>query len=121
MRSATPIRNLTAAARMGLSGHWKKAVGLHILFLFLLTGSTLGCVGWLFAGPLAVGFSSFFLTVQRGSMRVAQLFDGVNGFGRAFFEHLFDGTVYSAVVPSPDYPRHHQELFVRDDVLHSGG
>ena len=91
MKSSTPIRNLTAAARAGLSGNWGQAMGLLLLFLLLLAGSTIGCTVWLFAGPLAVGLSLFFLSVCSGVPRFSQLFGGFNYFGKAFLSTFLMG------------------------------
>jgi len=66
-------------------------IGVFLLLYLLLGGTTLGCMGWLFTGPLAVGLSSFFLSVQDGAPRLSQLFDGFNCFGRAFLSTLLMG------------------------------
>jgi len=91
MKSSTPLRDLTAAARAGLSGNWGQATGLLLLFLLLLVGSTIGCMSWLFAGPLAVGLSSFFLSVHNGMPRLSQLFGGFNYFGKSFLSTFLMG------------------------------
>jgi len=88
MKEKTPLRNITATAREKLKGHWVLAVGLMVLLQLILSTTTLGLLGWLFVGPLAVGLSSFFLSIHKGSPRFFQLFDGFDCFGKAFISNM---------------------------------
>ena len=91
MKSMTPLREVTAAARDGLSGNWGKSIGILLLLSFLTQGTALACLGWLFSGALTVGLCSFFLSVQTGGPRISQMFDGFNCFGKAFWSAFLTG------------------------------
>ncbi len=88
MRSETPLRDITAAARAALSGNWGPAIGVMIVYNILVLGVDL-LPGWgsllllLYIGPLIVGVSSFFLKVCRDAARFSQLFDGFDRFGES--------------------------------------
>ena len=84
MKSETPLREITAAARVSLSGNWGVAIGLFLLFQLLLGGTSLSYTSWLFTGALTVGLCSFFLNLSSGSVRISMLFDGFNVFGKSF-------------------------------------
>lgn len=88
MKENTPLRDITATARQKLKGNWGLAVALMVTLQLILSGTTLGFCGWLFAGPLAVGLSSFFLSIHKGNPQFSQLFDGFNCFGRAFISNI---------------------------------
>lgn len=89
MKSATPIRDLTAAARAGLSGNWGKSIGVPVVYVILLTGVSL--VPWLgpllqflFSAPLVVGMTVYFLATVRKRLNLfSLLFEGFNCFGTA--------------------------------------
>jgi uncharacterized membrane protein len=92
--SGTPIRELTAAARAGLSGCWGKSIGLMLIYLFLLAGLNRVPVagGWLqliFAAPLTVGLHIYFLAVVRGRPHsTGQLFEGFARFGTSWCAYM---------------------------------
>jgi uncharacterized membrane protein len=94
MKSSTPIRELTAAARSGLSGSWGTAIGVLIVCGILLIGVSL--IPWagqllqtIFSAPLVVGMAAFFLAVVRGqSTPFRLLFSGFDRFGTALCTYL---------------------------------
>jgi uncharacterized membrane protein len=94
MKSVTPIRDLTAAARASLSGNWGKSIGVMLVYIFLSIGiskvpHTFGLLQWIFAAPLIVGVTVYFLaTVRRQDNRFSLMFDGFNRFGTAVFTYL---------------------------------
>ena len=89
MKSTTPIRDLTAAARAGLSGNWGKTIGVMAVYLILMTGVTLlpvagSVVQFVFSAPLIVGMTTYLLaTVRRQYNPFNLLFSGFNCFGAA--------------------------------------
>ena len=90
MKSMTPIRDLTAAARAGLSGNWGKSIGVTVVYIILSVGiGLLPFVGKLlqliFSAPLVVGATVYFLaTIRRQEdNRFSLMFDGFNRFGTA--------------------------------------
>jgi uncharacterized membrane protein len=94
MKSMTPIRNLTAAARSGLSGNWGKSIGVLFVYMLLLVGvSLIPFAGWLlqliFSAPLVVGLTVFFLATLRGKNNpFSLLFEGFNCFGTSLCTYL---------------------------------
>ena len=38
MKSTTPLREITAAARTGLSGSWGRSMGVMLIYVLLTTG-----------------------------------------------------------------------------------
>ncbi|HPR83728.1 MAG TPA: DUF975 family protein [Pontiellaceae bacterium] len=94
MKSMTPIRDLTAAARAGLSGSWGKSIGVTMVYIILsISISLLPFAGKLlqliFAAPLMVGATVYFLaTIRRQNNRFSLMFDGFNRFGTAFCTYL---------------------------------
>lgn len=94
MRRATPLRELTAAARNGLSGSWGKSIGVMLTYLLLLAGITQvplagGVLQLLFAAPLVVGLHSFFLaTIRQQDNPFGLLFEGLNRFGTAWCAYM---------------------------------
>jgi uncharacterized membrane protein len=95
MKSTTPIRDLTAAARSGLSGNWGKSIGVMVAYVILLTGvSLIPLVGPLlaqliFSAPLVVGLTVYLLaTVRRQNNPFSLLFAGFNCFGTALCTFL---------------------------------
>ncbi|MEI7851334.1 MAG: DUF975 family protein [Kiritimatiellales bacterium] len=88
MKSTTPIRDLTTAARAGLSGNWGKTIGVMVSYLILLVGvSLIPVAGWLmhliFTAPLTVGMATYLLmTMRRGCYNpFSLLFSGFDCFG----------------------------------------
>lgn len=93
MKSETPLRDITAAARSGLSGNWGKAVGLMIVYQIMVQGVNMlpglgSLLMLLYAGPLTVGLCAFFIAVCDGSPRFSQLFDGFDHFGKSLGAYL---------------------------------
>jgi uncharacterized membrane protein len=94
MKSMTPIRDLTAAARAGLSGNWGKSIGVTLVYILLSIGiSMVPFVGrllqFIFAAPLVVGATVYFLaTVRRQDNRFSLMFDGFNRFGTTLCTYL---------------------------------
>lgn len=91
MKSSTPIRDLTAAARAGLAGNWGKSIGVAVIYFFLIAGiSSVPLAGELIqlivAAPLVVGFHCYFLaTIRRQPNPFELLFEGFNRFGTAYW------------------------------------
>ena len=88
MKSPTPIRDLTAAARAGLSGNWGKTIGVMLTYLILLVGVSLipvagPLVQFIFSAPLTVGMATYLLmTMRRGCYNpFSLLFSGFECFG----------------------------------------
>ncbi len=94
MKSTTPVRDITAAARSGLSGNWGKSIGVTMTYLALSIGiSLLPFAGKLlqliFSAPLVVGTTIYFLaTVRRQDNRFSLMFSGFNRFGTALCTYL---------------------------------
>jgi uncharacterized membrane protein len=94
MKSMTPIRDLTAAARAGLSGNWGKAILLMLIYGLLSAGISgvpfAGCLLQLvFAAPLVVGVHIYFLSAVRGQpATLGQLFDGLGRFGTSWCAYM---------------------------------
>lgn len=94
MKSATPIRDLTAAARAGLSGSWGKSIGVTLVYIILSVGiSAVPLIGRvlsvIFSAPLVVGLTVYFLaTLRRQDNRFSLLFEGFNRFGTAVCTYL---------------------------------
>ena len=90
MKSSTPICDLTAAARAGLSGSWGKTIGVMLTYFVLLMGVSLIPVAgpvmqFVFAAPLIVGMTAYLLaTVRREYNPFSLLFAGFNCFGTSF-------------------------------------
>lgn len=90
MKSSTPIRDLTAAARAGLSGNWGASIGVMLIYILLMMGITGvpfagGVLQLIFAAPLVVGLHVFFLAIARNqSGSVGQLFEGFSRFGTSW-------------------------------------
>ena len=109
MKSFTPNSEITAQARMALSGNWVRAIGVLFVCVFLFIGILLadaalifflfpnekevsgGILSFIFSGAMAVGLASFFLSVTKGMAQFYQLFDGFNRFGRSFFSYFMKG------------------------------
>lgn len=102
MKSNTPLCDITAAARAGLSGNWGKSIGLTLVYILLsISISVVPLVGrvlqLIFAAPLMVGVTVYFLaTVRRQDSRFSQLFDGFNRFGTAICTYLLVGLIMTA-------------------------
>ncbi len=94
MKRATPLCDLTAAARSGLSGNWGKSIGVMLSYMLLLIGISQvpfagGLLQLIFAAPLAVGLHAFFLaTVRRQPNPFGLLFEGLNRFGTAWCAYM---------------------------------
>jgi uncharacterized membrane protein len=102
MKSSTPIRDLPAAARAGLSGQWGKSIGLMLVYILLSVGiSFVPLIGkvlqLIFSAPLMVGVTVYFLaTIRRQDSRFSQLFEGFNRFGTAVCTYLLVGLIMTA-------------------------
>ena len=94
MKSMTPIRDLTAAAREGLSGNWGKSIGVTVVYIILSVGiSLLPFAGKLlqliFSAPLVVGLTGYFLaTIRRQDNPFSLLFAGFDRFGTSLCTYL---------------------------------
>lgn len=94
MKSTTPIRDLTAAARAGLSGSWGKSIAVMFVYLVLQVGVSLipvagPLVQFIFSAPLAVGMIAYLLaTVRRQYNPFKLLFAGFNCFGASLCTYL---------------------------------
>ena len=94
MKSTTPIRDLTATARLGLSGSWAKSIGVMFFCPILLVGAGLlpvagPLVQFIFSAPVIVGMTAYLLaTVRRDYNPFKLLFAGFNCFGTAFCTYL---------------------------------
>ncbi|QHI69675.1 DUF975 family protein [Tichowtungia aerotolerans] len=94
MKSITPIRELTATARAGLSGCWGRSIGVMLVYFLLLSGSSQvpfagGVLQLIFTAPLVVGLNLYFLqTIRKGSNPFALLFGGFDRFGTAWCAHM---------------------------------
>lgn len=86
MKSTTPIRDLTAIARAGLSGSWGKSIGLLLTYTVLIAVvGQIPFIGpvlqFIFAAPLVVGFHCYFLaTIRKRENPFGLLFEGLNRF-----------------------------------------
>ena len=95
MKSTTPLREITAAARTGLTGSWGKSMGIVIIYMLLITGvsSNVPLVSTLlmliFAAPLVVGLHIYFLaSVNRKPNPFRLLFDGFGRFGTSWCAYM---------------------------------
>ena len=94
MKSTTPICDLTAAARDGLSGNWGKTIGVMLCYMLLLAGVSLipvagPLVQFIFSAPLVVGMTAYLLaTVRRQYNPFKLLFAGFSCFGAALCTYL---------------------------------
>jgi uncharacterized membrane protein len=94
MQSSTPLADITAAARAGLSGSWGKSIGILILYGLLLAGVNYvpvagGFLQLIFAAPLVVGLHAFFLaTVRNQNNPLGLLFEGFNRFGTSWCAYM---------------------------------
>jgi uncharacterized membrane protein len=94
MTKDTPIRDLTAAARAGLSGNWGRSIGVSLVYLLLIAGaSQIPLVGSLvqlaFAAPMMAGLYGYFLaTLRRQPNPFELLFEGFNRFGTAWCAYM---------------------------------
>lgn len=90
MKSETPIRELTAAARAGLSGSWGRSIGVMLVYMLLLAGiNQVPVAGWIlqliFTAPLVTGLHLYFLqTVRKQDNPFSLLFGGFDRFGAAW-------------------------------------
>ena len=94
MKSMTPIRDLTAAARIGLDGSWGKSIGVIAAYMILSVGLGLiplagWLLQWIFAAPLVVGITMYLLaTVRKQSNPFSLLFAGFDCFGTSLCTFL---------------------------------
>ena len=94
MKSSTPLRKITATARDTLSGNWGRSIGVVLVYIILSVGvSMVPLIGkllsWIFAAPLVVGMTAYFLAViRRQDNPFSLLFDGFNRFGTAVCTYL---------------------------------
>ncbi len=94
MKSMTPIRDLTAAARAGLADNWGKSIGVTVVYIILSIGiSLLPFAGKLlqliFSAPLVVGLTVYFLaTIRRQDNPFSLLFAGFDRFGTSLCTYL---------------------------------
>lgn len=102
MKSMTPISNLTATARSGLSGNWGKSIGVLVVYMILLVGvSLIPLVGpfmqLIFSAPLVVGLTMFFLaTVRKQINPFSLLLAGFNCFGTSLCTYLLVSLILMA-------------------------
>jgi uncharacterized membrane protein len=104
-QSVAPNRELMAQAREALAGSWGLAVcgvlvyiGIEIGISLLNIVPALGTlVGFVVAGPLALGWYRFFAALSRRQpVAVGMLFDGFKRFGTAFLATLLMGLLLLA-------------------------
>ncbi|MEI8206220.1 MAG: DUF975 family protein [Kiritimatiellales bacterium] len=94
MKSTVPLRDLTAAARAGLSGYWGRTVGVMFVCLVLQVGVSLipvagPLVQIIFSAPLAVGMITYLLaTVRRQYNPFKLLFAGFSCFSTSLCTYL---------------------------------
>lgn len=102
MKSSTPIRDLTAAAREGLSGNWGKSIGVMVTYFLLLVGVSLvpfagRLLQLIFSAPLVVGMTAYLLaTVRKKLNPFSLLFAGFNCFGTALCTYLLVSLILMA-------------------------
>lgn len=97
-----PNREITAEARAALSGNWSKAIGITVLYMVLVFGTSFlgsivpvpGIVQFFILPPLMTGLAAFFLTFSRQQGgEVGDLFSGFRCYwasvGAYFFMQLF--------------------------------
>jgi uncharacterized membrane protein len=84
---------LRAMARIRLKGTWLAAVGMVLVYGIILGISSLFFVGPLvLGGPLALGYTGYFLKKSRGeAVKLENLFDGFKQFSSGFLLHLLQG------------------------------
>lgn len=94
MKSSTPVRDLTAAARAGLAGRWGKSIGVSMIYIVLIVGiSRVPLAAWLFqlilGAPLVVGLHMYFLaTVRKKDNPFGLLFEGFSRFGTSWCAYM---------------------------------
>lgn len=94
MKSTTPIRELTAVARAGLSRNWGKSIGVLLIYILLSAGMSWvpvagGFLQFIFAAPLVVGLHVYFLSIARGQPgSIGQLFEGFDRFGTSWCAYM---------------------------------
>ena len=102
MKSTTPLRDITAAARDGLSGSWGRSMGLLFLYVVLITGVSIipvaGSLLQLIFGPaLVVGLNMYFLaTVKKKTNPWGLLFEGFGRFGTSWCAYALVGLIIFA-------------------------
>jgi uncharacterized membrane protein len=94
MKSLTPIRELTAAARSGLAGNWGKSIGITFVYMVLVVGVSMipfagRILQLIFAAPLVVGFHCYFLaTIRSQPNSFGFLFEGFNRFSTSWCAYM---------------------------------
>ncbi|MCA9398144.1 MAG: DUF975 family protein [Candidatus Omnitrophica bacterium] len=97
MTGTTPNKDLMAAARINLTGLWgKSALFILVYFLVVLPVSMIpilgGLASWVFGGPLALGYVTFFLHIAKEEdPQISDLFSGFGKFGTALGAYLLMG------------------------------
>lgn len=97
MKSSTPLREITAQARFGLSGSWGKSIGVMLVYILVAMSLSfipvVGSIVQLFvAAPLVVGLYIYFLaTVYSQENPFGMLFEGFGRFWTAFFANFLVG------------------------------
>jgi len=87
-------KSIMAEARGSLSGKWGVAVAVSVIYFAINAGvGAIPVAGWIasliIAGPLAVGFYRFFLTLIKGEKpELGILFDGFSIFSTSFKAYL---------------------------------
>lgn len=94
MKSTTPLREITAAARGGLSGNWSRSMGVMLVYMLLMTGISIvplagGLLQLIFGPALVVGLHIYFLaTVRKKTNPVGLLFEGFGRFGTSWRAYM---------------------------------
>jgi uncharacterized membrane protein len=94
MKSTTPVRDITAAARQGLAGNWGKSIGVTLAYMLLLVGVSLiplagSLLQLIFSAPLVVGMTMYLLaTVRHQDNPFSLLFGGFDCFGTSLCTYL---------------------------------
>ena len=94
MKSTTPLREITATARTGLTGSWGKSIGIIVIYMLLLAGVTNvplagSILQLIFAAPLVVGLHIYFLAaVNRKPNPFSLLFEGFGRFGTSWCAYM---------------------------------
>lgn len=102
MKSPTPLCEITATARMCLSGSWGKSIGILFVYILILALiAEVPIVGpfiqLIFTAPLVVGLRSYFLaTVNRQANTFDLLFSGFDRFWTAILAQLLVGLIIVA-------------------------
>lgn len=87
--SRTHNRDIMAAARAALTGHWWLAAGFSFVFWAIAEAANTFCVGFLIMGALSLGYAIFALAATRSQpLSMGQLFEGFQNFGTALAAYI---------------------------------